>query len=269
VDGGGQTISLDASITESNALTLVHQNDSWDGTGANDGFLLYKNVVGDFQASVFVTNMQQSAFQMSGIMARLATYNGAAASGTGGVENFINQTEFEEYGFLDILRYDINGVDDNFGTPPAVIPPNNGFLMVRTQGTNFTFYRRSSPTNAFVGPIATYTENLPLFASGTSNVVEVGPCSATYNVGASGALSTTYTQFMLDLATGPVLTYSVVAGNLTITWDASDYFQHLYSTTNLVNPFTVVSSATVATANGISSVTVPIGAGNEYYKVGP
>jgi len=269
VDGGGQTTTLDASITQSNALTLVHQNDTWDGTGANDGFLLYKNVVGDFQASVFVTNMVQSAYQMSGIMARLATYNGAAASGTGGVENFINQTEFEEFGFLDILRFDINGADDNFGTPPAVIPPNNGFLMVRTQGTNFTFYRRSSPTNAFVGPIATYTENLLLFANGSTNVVEVGPCSATYNVGGSGELSTTYTQFMLDLSTGPVLSYSVAGGNLTISWDASDSFQHLYSTTNLVSPFTVVSGVTVTTASGISSVTVPIGAGNKYYKVGP
>jgi hypothetical protein len=272
-DGGGQTTTLDASITESNALTLVHQNDTWDGGGAgggpDDGFFIYKNVAGDFQVSVFVTNMQQVAYQMSGIMARLATYNGAAASGISGVENFINQTEFEEFGFLDILRFDINSVDDNFGTPPPVIPANNGFLMVRTHGTNFTFYRRSSPTNAFVGPIATYTENLPLFASGTSNVVEVGISSATYNLPASGLESTTFTRFMLDLTTGPVLSYSVAGGNLTITWDASDSFQHLYATTNLLSPFTLLASATVTTANGISSVTVPIGTGNEYYKVGP
>jgi hypothetical protein len=272
-DGGGQTTSLDASITQSNALTLVHQNDTWDGGGAgggpDDGFLIYKNVVGDFQTSVFVTNMQQVAYQMSGVMARLATIDGAASSGTSGVENFINQTEFEEFGFLDILRFDINSADDNFGTPPPVIPVNNGFLMVRTQGTNFTFYRRSSPTNAFVGPIASYTESLPLFASGGSNVVEVGISSATYNTPNSGLESTTFSQFMLDLTTGPVLSYSVAGGNLTLTWDASDSFQHLYSTTNLASPFTLVTSATITTANGISSVTVPIGTGNEFYKVGP
>jgi hypothetical protein len=278
VDGGGQTTNLDADITQPNALTLIHQNDTWDGAGANDGFLLYKNVVGDFQASVFVSNMtlvtngavvSQAPYQMSGIMARLATYNGAAASGVGGVENFINQTEFEEFGFLDILRYDINGADVNFGTPPAVIPANNGFLMVRTQGTNFTFYRRSSPTNAFTGPIASYTEDLSLFASDSTNVVEVGPSSATYNVGASGPLNTTFSQFMLDLSTGPVLSSTAAGGNLTITWVASDSFQHLYSTANLSNPFTIVSGAVVTTANGINSVTVPIGIGNAFFAVGP
>lgn len=269
IDGGGQTTALDANITQSNTLTLIHQNDTWDGTGANDGFFLYKNVTGDFQASVFVPSMTQTAYQMSGIMARLAGTNGAPSSGTNGVENFINQTEFEEFGFLDILRYDINGADDNFGTPPAVIGPANGFLMVRTQGTNFTFYRRSSPTNAFVGPIATYTQNLPLFAGGGTNVVEVGPSSATYNVGSSGLLTTTFSQFMLDLTiTAPTLAASTVGTNLVITWGASGSFLHVYSTTNLSVPFTI-SAATVTTTNGVSSVTVPIGKGNAFYKVGP
>ncbi len=268
VDGGGQTTALDADITSTNTLSLIHQNDTWDGTGANDGFLLYKNVVGDFQASVFVSSMDQSNYQMSGIMARLANSDGSASSGISGVENFINQTEFEEFGFLDILRFDINGADDNFGTPPAVIPANNGFLMVRTHGTNFTFYRRSSPTNAFTGPIASYTEDLPLFAS-TTNVVEVGPCSATYNSPNSGLLHTTFTQFMLDLSSGPVLTTTVAGGNLTISWAASDSFQHLYSTSNLSSGFTVASGATVTTVNGVSSVTVLIGNGNEFFAVGP
>jgi regulation of enolase protein 1 (concanavalin A-like superfamily) len=267
VDGGGQTTALDADITLTNTLSLIHQNDTWDGTGANDAFLLYKNVVGDFQSSVFISSMDQSNYQMSGIMARLANADGSAASGIGGVENFINQTEFEEFGFLDILRFDINGADDNFGTPPAIIPTNNGFLMVRTQGTNFTFYRRSSPTNAFTGPIASYTEDLSLFAS-TTNVVEVGPCSATYNAPNSGLLHTTFTQFMLDLTSGPTLASTLIGGNLTITWGANDSFQHLYSTSSLSSGFTLVPGAIITTVNGISSVTIPVGNGNEFFAVG-
>ncbi|HEY3860429.1 MAG TPA: hypothetical protein VGO59_00970 [Verrucomicrobiae bacterium] len=267
-DGMGQTTALDANITASNTLSLVHQNDTWDGTGPDDGFFLFKNVVGDFQASVFISSMDQSNYQMSGIMARLANRDGSAAAGPGS-ENFINQTEFEEFGFLDILRYDINGADVNFGTPPSVIPANNGFLMVRTHGTNFTFYRRSSPTGPFTGPIASYTENLGLFASGTSNVVEVGPSSATYALPNSGLLRTAFSSFMLDLRSGPVLNVAVAGGSLTISWDADSAFQHLYSTTDLAAQFTLMSGVGITTANGTSSVTLPIGSGNQYFKVGP
>jgi hypothetical protein len=277
VDGGGTVTNLDADITTSNSLTLDHNSTTWGGNGvggANDGFLLYKNVVGDFQSSIYVSNMTlaaggpQAAYQMSGIMARLATYNGAGANGVN-AETFISQTEFEEFGFIDILRIETAGADNNFGAgQPAVIPPSAGFLMVRTQGTNFTFYRRLSPTNAFTGPIASYTENLPLFAYGGTNVLEVGPASATYDVPSPNRTSV-FSQFMLDLDTGPLLTVSAAGGILAISWDANDTFQHLYSTTNLFNSFTKVSGVTISTTNGISSVTLPMGKGNAYYQVGP
>jgi hypothetical protein len=108
---------------------------------------------------------------------------------------------------------------------------------------------------------------LPAFTNNGPNVVEVGPDASTYGTDPNGN-TTVFQSFMLDLATGPVLTLSAAGGNLTITWDASDSFQHLYSTSDLLVPFTRESNVTITTANGISSVTVPIGNANEYFEVG-
>jgi hypothetical protein len=275
--GIGATTALDAGITLPNTLSLTHNGDEWGGTGAagaNDGFLLYKNVVGDFQASVFLTNMTiGSADHMAGVMARLASSTGASSSATGiGGENFVSLNEFELFNLVDVVRFETAGGDNNFGSgpqPPLITGSTNGFLMVRSQGTNFTFYRRNGPTNAWTF-VAGYTATVPAYTNSGPYVVEVGPDAATYGTDGQAAVCTAgFQSFMLDLATGPLLKVTAAGGNITISWNASDSFNHIYSSTTLPGGFTIDGSVTITTLNGISSATIPIGTGDKYYEVGP
>src|SRR5262249_31783301 len=55
-DTAGDTQLLDANITSNNVLSVQATGSSWQGAG-NDGPFLFKQISGDFQASVHITAM--------------------------------------------------------------------------------------------------------------------------------------------------------------------------------------------------------------------
>ncbi len=217
-DGGeGVTTVASAHSVTNNALVVTTKDTSWAGAG-NDGFLLYKQVSGDFQASVHIKSMQRVAYQFAGLMARAAEPNGAAF---GGSENWVYWGGFGQFNVSGNARTAVNGAD----TERTVVDGNNTqdfwMLMQRVDGTNFLFFRKINETDPW-----TYLPNLSFSRPDFAGVpLQVGLFEATYT-GNTG--TTVFESFRLVAdgfsptpppAPASGLVFSApTASTLTLTW---------------------------------------------------
>jgi hypothetical protein len=220
--GPGATVQCDANITAANTLTLQTTGTAWENAD-DDGFFLFKVVPGDFSVVVHVVSpFNNSAYNTAGLQARAFAADGDAFNGS---ENFISWTRFDEYGFANYLRSEVNGGVNQIN--PGDSPNTNYWLrMDRVGGTNFFFYQRATKTGAW------QPETFPAPVNGTKLVradlagqpLEVGIMHATF----SGLLGVQFTDFSLSVSnSAPVaapsaplsVTLTTNAGNgLNVSW---------------------------------------------------
>ena len=163
--GPGATVQCDANITTAGTLTLQTTGTAWEGAD-DDGFYLFKVVPGDFSVIVHVVSpFNASAYNTAGLQAREFTADGDPFNGA---ENFISWTRFDEYGFANYLRNEVNGGVTQIN--PGDSPNTNYWLrMDRVGGTNFFFYQRATKTAAWS------PETFPAPVNGGTKLVQRRP----------------------------------------------------------------------------------------------
>jgi len=143
--GPGATIQCDSAITAAGRLTLQTTGTAWENAD-DDGFFLFKVIKGDFSVSVHVVSpFNNAGYNTAGLQARAFSAGGAPF---GGAENFVSWTRFDEYGYANYLRSEVNGGVAQIN--PGDSPNSNYWLrMDRVNGTNFMFYQRATSSGAW------------------------------------------------------------------------------------------------------------------------
>lgn len=131
------TVVAGANGVTNNALVIRANNTVWAGTD-NNGVFLFKNVAGDFQASVHVQALTRLNYQFAGLMARASEPTGAPL---GGVEDWLYYGQFSEFGISVQSRDNVNGGNDERNVADGDVTSNFWLLMQRT-GDVFTFFRK-------------------------------------------------------------------------------------------------------------------------------
>ncbi len=261
-DGGndGVVSVCDASITTNDTLTVTHTLTDWAG-GGDDGFLLFKNVTGDFQAMVHMTSLQTLNYQFAGIMARGYSTNGEPlVVGTNAPsENWVYWGEFEQFNDSTESRFAFNGGDNERSDLDGAT--NNFYmLLARQNGTNFFFCRKVNLTDPWTPQLPSQVITQPNLSSDVS--MEVGLFAAMYtaNVG-----TVQYDSFGLDVI-APTLTLSPAGGgNAQVSWQVGGFTLQSTPTLNPANWQPVVQP-TIFT-NGVFSVQVPDNTTNQFFRL--
>ncbi len=253
---GGSVSACDASISSNNLLTVKSTETYWAGAN-DDGFLLFKNIPGDFQAAVQVAGIDRDTnglaninYQFAGLMARRAQPDGSPSvvSTNAPAENWVYWGEFEQFGDSTESRFALNGGDNeraNFDNAT-----NDFWLLMVRSGDTFKFYRRTSATSPWVPQPSSQTIVQPNLLGVP---LQVGLFQALY----TGNLGTVeFGNFMVDMTTGPMLEASGSGGNVNLSWTTAGSFT-LQSSPSLSSPNWQPVAATPVVANGTNTVTLP------------
>src|SRR5205807_10382608 len=137
--------------------------DGWENNNSG-GFFLFRYVPGDFQVAVQIVAYAVSNFNQPGLLARvygvntntgdLGTPFGTVVTNPNGTndlgEYWVSFCRFDEFGIGTYARRNIDGaVSQNTQPDSAPADTNYWLLIVRSQGTEFDFYKRSTPTDAW------------------------------------------------------------------------------------------------------------------------
>ncbi len=212
----GVTTVANANGVTNNSLVVTAHDTTWAGTG-DDGFLLFKRVSGDFQASVHIQSLQRVNYQFAGLMARAAETNGGPF---GGSEDWVNIGQFSEFGVSVDARTAINGADNEFALSDGD-DVTDFWLLMRRSGNTFTFYRKVN-----VGDDWTPLPNQTIVRDDLDGVpLQVGLFQAIFTGNTGTAV---FDNFMLDaagLSVGPLpnvpsgLNFtSIAATTMTVNW---------------------------------------------------
>lgn len=258
----------DANVTSNNVLNVTCENVGWEGA-QNDGFFLFKNVPGDFQASVHISYLNSAysydggsmvAYNNPGLLARAFNTNGSPynVNTLNRGETWVSFTRFDLYGIGTYARKNINNnvtqstQPGGFNGANTTSDTNLWLLIKRQNGTNFLFFQRQLATDPWVP-----TPNGTIY--GITNFaglpVQVGLLAAGYDSGNSVTVG--FDSFMLDESiTGPNIHVSVTGGNVSISWPVGGNFTLQY--TLALRPANWQPVTTLpTTANGTDSVTLP------------
>ncbi len=182
------TVVATANGVTNNALVIRANNTVWAGTDDN-GVLLYKNVSGNFQASVHVQALTRLNYQFAGLMARASEPNGAPL---GGVEDWLYYGQFSEFGISVQSRDNVNGGNDERNVTDGDITSNFWLLMQRN-GNVFTFFRKINAGDSWQ-PLP----NLTITRDDLAGLpVQVGLFQAMYTANTGEVV---FDSFMLDAA---------------------------------------------------------------------
>lgn len=281
--GTGQTTSADANISSNSVLTVTNIDGGW-AADQNDGFFLFKYVPGDFQAVIHVLSYTISAYNEAGLLARLYTTgtNGTdlgspfvLGTSTNAIpatvfngETWVGFTKFDEFAIGTYGRKNIDSDEFQFGQNNQD-SPDNWLLILRQNATNFFFYERATntaPWHATPGKLSfSGGTALPDFAG---QPMQVGIQLTPYTAGPVGTnLSAQFEHFMLDLESGLALTYTIVGQNILLQWPP-DPNAILQSTTSLKPTNWQPVPGTPALGTNGYSLSVPIGPGNQFFRLG-
>jgi len=227
-DPAATVIDADANTTSNGVLNVTSENVGWE-FGQNDGFFLFKNVNGDFQASVHVTYLNSAGiydaadmtnYNNPGLMARVTSTNGAPFNTTNGAETWISFTRFDQFGLGTYARRTINGINGggtsrnpNGGGYGTTSDTNLWLLVVRQDLTNFMFFQRVNATDPWLlNPNGT-TYSPPVF---TNQSLQVGLIAGGFDSG--NVVQSGFDSFTLDQTPGPALRASTSGGNVNVNW---------------------------------------------------
>jgi hypothetical protein len=282
-DPAASILTADAGITTNGTLTVSTENVGWE-YAQNDGFFLYKYVPADFQMAVHLVNFNVysnelvtagvSAYDNPGLLARLYSSPGGVpgsgfdvltgATGTTNEEDWISWTRFDQFGIGTYARAEIANAKILSSTQPDVGSGETWLLLVRQNETNFFFYQKAHKTDAWKPAPNGVTYTSALYAN---QPMQVGIIAEAFD---SGAVQTDqFDNFMLDISAPPVtlsLTAVTSGGNIVITWpDTAGAV--LQSASSLTSPSWQTVTATPTVANGVDTVTLPIGSGNSFFRL--
>jgi len=263
----------DANITSNNVLNVTSENVGWEGA-QNDGFFLFKNVTGDFQASVHISYLDASysydggsmvAYNNPGLLARAYNTNGSPYNidTLGRGETWVSFTRFDLYGFGTYARLNLDNAvtrttePGGFNGAGTTSDTNLWLLMLRQNSTNFLFFQRElatdpwSPTPNGISYAVTNFSGLPL---------QVGLLAGGFVSG--NEVTSGFDSFMLDqtlTVLAPTLTAVASGGNVIISWPAGGNYTLEYTlSVALANWQPVTASPTVVGGNN----TVTLSASN-------
>jgi hypothetical protein len=192
--GAGATLKCDANISTNGLLSLQTTGTAWEGVD-DDGFFLYKVVNGDFSVSVrVVAPYDTTGYNTAGLQVRAFSPGGNPA---GGSEDYVSWTRFDQFGFANYLRNEVNGVVTQVN--PGGAPNSNYWLRIdRVNGTNFTFYQRATTNDpwalvTFPAPVSGTTVRRADFAG---HPLQVGIMHATFN----NAIGVQFSDFSISSA---------------------------------------------------------------------
>jgi len=239
--GNGNTLAASTAGPFPGFLNLQEAGGDWSGAD-DDGFFLYKVIQGDFDVSVENvpgtltggTGFDNRGFNFTGLMVRAYHPSNSGApyttTLTNNAENSLRLWRFNEFGIDGQVRISTNGANIELNFPGDNSETNSSrfFRIVRSGGTNFTFYRKTNSVDAW----AQVTNGLPATGMLTRTdwfgvVLQVGIAQAAFNAAARDAV---YDNFQL-IATnvtfptfpaapsGLVTTATNTGGSLTFSWN--------------------------------------------------
>ncbi len=219
-DGNGFTTEANETLYPG-FLTVDTTSSSWPAPG-NDGFLLYKVVSGDFDASIGVAGQYANtvAYNFAGLMARAANKDGSAI---GGLENSVSGARFQQYGTADKVFYATNGNESEFnfnGADTNTAVGYDRYYRITRVGNVFTVYYATNSSKVW-GMLRSFTNN-----SLTGVSMQVGPMQTLFTANSAEVY---FIDFELIAAnvTSPVLppapsalvtTATNTGGSLTFSW---------------------------------------------------
>jgi hypothetical protein len=270
---GGSTLDADAGITTAGMLTITNGYSGWE-FATDDGFFLFKYVLGDFQMAIHINNYSDTVnYSIPSIMARaysISTNGGAALTGetvgapldgfgpsdvSGGGECFVRMARFDEYG---IGTYPEITIDDNSDqtTQPDAFDGQNWLLLVRQDYTNFYVYQRATNTEPWH-----LTPNKTSFSTNkfAGIPMQVGIAFADFN-DVYGSVQ--FDSFMLDVLP---LQVSSADGFVTVTWTQTAATLQSSPSLSPAN-WQTVGTAPIYT-NGVATVTLPVSPNNVFFRL--
>ena len=141
-DGSGSTLITDASTTSNGVLTVQSTRTDWEQTN-DDGFFLFKNGNGNFQAQVQISRLDTTNYNFAGLMARVANLNDSNPG-----EDYVIWANFNQLGYGNYLRSVAGGVTAN--TPIGGGSTTNTYLMLERTNDTFKCYQRGNPTAPWI-----------------------------------------------------------------------------------------------------------------------
>jgi len=282
-DEGSGAIVGDANVTSNGLLVVTASGSGWEG--ANVGpFFLFKYVPSDFQISTRIDSYQALAYSMPGLLARAYGFDtnsgefgapfGTAVTNEFGTntlgEYWVSLCRFDEFNIGTYARRNIDSqVTQNTQTDqdPAVVDPdrigtNYWLLIVRSQDTEFDFYKRSSPTDPWVQVPNKTHYSIPQFAG---QPMQVGIMAEPFN-GPAEYRNASFDSFMLDEASAS-LQIDYVGGDVLLTYPVFGGFG-LESTVSLTPVAWQSTSGTpIATNGALVTVSIPATNATSFYRL--
>lgn len=214
------TTVFNADQSSNDVLTITAANSGWQGASDNGPFI-FKNVPGDFEASVHITDYSIINYEFVGLQARAysATDN-SSPNGPGYSENFIDWLRFDEYGISTTTFNTQNGnnveTDNTDGETT-----DYWLLMTRVSGTNFYFFKKANLTDPWALTQSITRSDL---TNGVPLQVGLEQSMFTGNFG-----SVQFDSFSLDATnisggtppsatTNLTMEYDTTNGTMTLTW---------------------------------------------------
>jgi hypothetical protein len=281
--GSGATVA-DANISTNNALTISSAGDGWEND-LSGGFFLFRYVPGDFQMAVHVQSFDILTYNQPGLLARayavdtngnvgapfgLAVPNANGTNDAG--EYWVSLARFDEFNIGTYARRNIDsGVSQNGQTDPgptAINGPtgpdtNYWLLIVRSQGTEFDFYKRSSLTDTWRQVPNKTHYSLPQFAG---QPMQAGIMAGPWSNPAGATRTVRFDSFMLDTTTGSKLQITKSGGNIVLSWPAIP--NAILQSTGSLNPVNWQNvPGTPALGPQGYSLTLPQGPGTQFFRL--
>ncbi|HXC99794.1 MAG TPA: hypothetical protein VN048_10660 [Verrucomicrobiae bacterium] len=268
-DGSADVFTADANVTSNNVLTITSENVGFENP-QDDGFFLFKYVPDDFQMAVHISaslldtnGAPIAAYNYPGLLARpyRISTNGipGAPFYTNVPDSFVTWARFDEFGIGTRAELIIRGGTTSL--PSADVGDEQRWLlMVRHNGTNFTFYQKANLTDPWQpGPTGqqfnvTNFVNLPM---------QVGIMEGGFDSG--NVVTGQFDSFSLDLGQ-PILDVSSSGRNIILSWPALSGYT-LQSTLGLAPSSWQPVLTSPTTVDGLNTVTLPATNNAAYFRL--
>jgi hypothetical protein len=271
---GDQTAVADANISSNGVLSVTQYGLGWEND-ISGGYFQFKYVPGDFQMAVHINSLEVANYNQPGLLARAycADTNGNIGAPFGLLQPNGNGTnDLGEY-WVSFCRFDEFGI----GTYPRLntdsgvlqsiqLDQGDGsfwLLIVRSQGTNFNFYKRTTNNVPWLNIPLLTSYQVPAFAG---QPMQVGLMSgAWWQDGGATSRTVRFEHFMLAKTTGSPLRISYSGGNVTLSWPPiAGTVQH----TSSLSPanWQPVGGTPILGPNGYS-LTIPAGTGPDFFRL--
>lgn len=142
----GSVSVANANISSNNALTVASVHTDWENN-ADDGFLLFKVITGDFDMSVRILGpIDTGAYNFPGLMVRAFGPNGSPLQPTNNAiaENSLLWGRFDQFNIANMSKNNVNGVKTDIGR--GTYPNTNYWLRMTRSGNVFRLFEK--PTQA-------------------------------------------------------------------------------------------------------------------------